>query len=198
LVVFTTITERDDSTDTIFRQFPALSHTCAIPNHTRKSVYNIRYDVNRPWLAQAYIIICPHSPIPQTCTELVFIFTEKKTHREPQVGGGSWPANREKGMLNSVIDILAATRYRPELCVTLVDVHTLRPQWLGDPPEWAAAEVQDGILAAVDSLALTIEARGAPLPLPRRKPPLSTIRFMSRAEYRKLVGDAVFVLETVE
>jgi len=254
VVVFTTITERDRNPQGVEMYVPAVADTVSVPPGTEKLVLNIRYDPNRPWLSET--MVAPFS-MPASCTDLVVIFTEKATHREPQVGGGEWSARRPGGMLNTLLRILV----QRVVNATFVDTNKLRRSWLGVEQD---VGVEEGIRHALERVAVQVyldgEGRmsrfregvrechlvvivGREVPAlssstwrltsldpygphtapPTPPPPPSTshsalataaeaataitntgeepprtLTFMSRDEYRALVGEEAFALETVE
>lgn len=216
IVIFTTITERESDTDGP----PAAADMCYLPRGIRRAVINVRYDPNRPWLAQA--VIGEIGVPPPDCSEVVFIFTEKATHREPQVGGGLWPAKTPMGLLGTVVSIVAFTaRHHPALRYTLVDVHRLRPEWLGINDDGMPGQVERQFMIAVDAYGLKDDSfTQATPPSNPSSAPLSrstsvernngtsqqagnsvghnNVRFMSRQEYQKHIGETAFALETVE
>jgi hypothetical protein len=127
----------------------------------------VRYDPNRPWLAQAVIGDSGSNPggggsadltLPPSCAQLVLLLTEKATHREPQIGGGQWPAVRAGGMLSSVVELAARPR-RGALDVVLVGVERLRPEWLG-MPDLSGTEVQALLVAEVERRAVELAYEG--------------------------------------
>lgn len=178
VVVFTTITERQAGAPATAhagegatsaspkRPAPAAADMCALPSVSRV-VLNVRYDPNRPWLAQAVIGDSGSNPggggsadltLPPSCAQLVLLLTEKATHREPQIGGGQWPAVRAGGMLSSVVELAARPR-RGALDVVLVGVERLRPEWLG-MPDLSGTEVQALLVAEVERRAVELAYEG--------------------------------------
>lgn len=188
VITFTTFIEDG------FQNEPPVAETGHIREGTEHFILNIRYDPGRSYMPQAYI-----QPFarPLSLKSVTIIFTEQTTHREEEVW--SRRATRRMGMLNSIISSLAMGIPKG-VEYTLVDVHTLRLAWLGISADGRKASRNDPY-AARDAIMSAVVAQCKNWERCSEEEAIAIaakIKFLTRAEYRALVGEEQFVLATRE
>lgn len=188
LVTFTTFSEVGSW------DYPAIAEVGPVPEGVERFVLNLRYDPGRSWMSQAHI---PPFARPRTLKHVVVVFTEKTTHQEEEV----WfrRATKPMGLLNSIV--LGMTMAIPRgVQYTLVDVETIRPEWLGSDAAGtpitrnSADAIQRAIVASVQAGLKRWERWTDE----EAAEATDKIKFYTRAQYRAEVGDAAFELHTIE
>lgn len=188
LVTFTTFQEVGSW------DYPAVAEVGPVPEGVERFVLNLRYDPGRSWMPQAHV---PPFARPRSLQHVVIVFTEKTTHQEEEV----WFRRPTKpmGILNSIVLGMAMAIPRG-VGYTLVDVETIRPEWLasdasGTPITRSRPDAVQ--LAVVASVAAGLK-RWERWSDEEAAAATSGIAFRTRQEYRAEVGDEAFELHTVE
>lgn len=207
LVTFTTVTEKYEG-----GKFTGAAAVGPLPECCERFVLNVKFDPGRSWLSTASV---QPFQTPRALRDVVLILTPIATHKEDE--NDHWVGNfvdgsrtKVMGMLNSFV--LNMTLNIPRLHYTIVDAEQLRPAWLGFSPE----DVQQleeawldnyGVIPSREEVLVAELRRQVKLGLRKwnlvddetaERQVEEHVRFVSREEYRRSVGEQEYLLETVE